>query len=189
MIWLLIVAIVVALICLLPIGFIAIYDASGCKVALKIGFLKFTVLPKKAKRPRKNVPTKNKNVSIEKETDGGSWKDFLPVARAIVSFLNDLRMRITVKEFNFKLVMAGDDPCDLGTNYGRTWAFASALQPHLDRLFRIKKQKIDINCDYCAEKTKVFCCIHASISLFRITQLLIRHGLRIYKQYTELKKL
>ena len=188
MIWLLIVVVIVVLLCMLPIGVMATYDVSGYKVTLKIGFLKFPLLPKKTKRKKKTASTKKKSDQTE-EITGGTGKDFLPSARAIISFLNDLRLRIMVKEFTFKLTMAGDDPCDLGTNYGRTWAVASALQPHLNRLFRIKKQKIDINCDYCAENTKVYCRICASISLFRIMHLLIRHGLRIYKQYSELKKL
>lgn len=188
MIWLLILLIVVALICMLPIGIIATYDVSGCKVALRVGFLKFLVLPKKTK-PKKKTVSENKNSVQKEEIKGGSWKNFLPIIRTIISFLNDLRLRITVKDFIFKLTMAGDDPCDLGTNYGRTWAAASALQPHLNRFFRIKKQKIDINCDYCAEQTKVYCHVSATISLFRLVRLLIRHGQRIYKQYSELKKL
>ena len=185
LLWLVIIGVVITLLCFMPVGVIAAYGDFGVKVALKTAFLRFTIYPRKHK---KRVKTKRKeDQAPKKPAGGGNWTRFWPIARTLIAFLNSLRLRISVNEFTLKITLAGDDPCDLGTNYGRTWASVSALQPHLDRLFQIKKQQIDINCDYCADKTKVFCKIDARMPFIRLATLVARYGLRIYKQYSELK--
>ncbi len=85
--------------------------------------------------------------------------------------------------------MAGDDPSDLAVNYGRIWASVGSLIPLLEHYLTIKKQNIQVKCDFEAEQTQIFARLDATITLIRAVQLLSTHGIKSIKQLLELKKL
>ena len=184
--WLIALAVVAAVL-LLPLGFCAIYRQNDPGVWLFIGPLRFRVYPGKQKKKD------NKQTSSEKSgkdlLKGGRYSDFLPVARAIYDFLGEFRRRIRVKRLEFKIILAGDDPADLAVNYGRTWAAVGSAVPQLERLFRIKRRNIEVECDFNAEETLVYARIDATLTLMRTVHLLSKHGIKIIKQLLELKKL
>lgn len=181
-------AILLLLICLMPVGVIVGYDVSGLKLYFKVAFLKFSLLSDHKKREKKDkaVKTPEKAKTAPKEK-GGKLSEFLPIVKTVLEFLEQLRRRVVVKNLQFKLTLAGSDPCDLSVSYGRTWAAVGALQPQLNRVFRIRKQKIEVQCDYMAEHTTVFCYIDISISVVRLLQLLATHGTKILDAYNNLK--
>ena len=176
------------LICLMPVGLIVKYDTSGFKLLVKVAFLRFSLL-KDRKKKRNNqeeseTVSQKENKSNEK---GGNLSDFLPIARSVIDLLSELRRRIVVRNFQLKLTLAGSDPCDLSVNYGRTWAALGALQPQLNRFLRIRKQKVDVQCDYLAEHTTVFCYVDISISVIRLLLLIATHGTKVLDEYNNLK--
>ena len=189
--WILpVIAILLLLFLLMPVGVIAGYDSAGLKLFLKVGFFRYSLLSDHKKKKKKEPSEKDKSAQAsekERTEKGGKLSDFKPIAYAVLDFLNQLRRRITVKNLQFKLTLAGSDPCDLSVNYGRTWAAVGALQPKLNRVLRIRKQKIDIQCDYLDEHTTVFCYVDVSISIIRLLQLLATHGTKILDEYNNLK--
>ena len=188
---LLVIVILFLLIAFMPVGLITKYDHAGLKLFIKVGLLRFSLLSdhqgKKKKDGKKTTSPVKKEKKEADEEGGGSLSDFVPIAKATLEFLNQLRKRIVVKNLQFKLTLAGSDPCDLSINYGRTWAAIGALQPQLNRVLRIRKQKIEVQCDYIAEQTTVFCYVDVSISVIRLLQLIATHGTKILDEYNNLK--
>ena len=189
--WILLaIAILFLLIAFMPVGLITRYDQAGLKLIVKIGLLRFSLLSdhqNKKKKDSKKSPAPAKKEKKESDNDGGgSLSDFVPIVKATLAFLDQLRKRIVVKNLQLKLTLAGSDPCDLSINYGRTWAAIGALQPQLNRVLRIRKQKIEVQCDYIAEQTTVFCYVDVSISVIRLLQLIATHGTKILDEYNNL---
>ena len=109
--------------------------------------------------------------------------------RTILDFLEQLRRKVRVKDLELKVILAGDDPCNLAVNYGRAWAALGSLMPQLDRFLSIRKKNVEVECDFVAESTKVYAKVDATLSLARAFSLGARHGIKIIKDILKLKKL
>ena len=127
MVWLILAAVLVGL-GFLPLGFRGVYRDSDPGVWLLIGPLKFRVYPGKNKEKQQDAKSDNQKKTTSK---GGSYRDFLPVTRAVFDFLGQFRRKIRINDLELRLTLAGDDPADLAVNYGRAWIALGNLFPQL----------------------------------------------------------
>lgn len=195
--WLIALAVIV-LVAICPLGVSARYDEDGPVVRLKVAFLRFGLIPSsKAKKKKKEKSKKEDKKAdadhkvgsaAEKEKKGGKFTDFLPLVRVALDFLGELRRKLRVKKLELKLVLAGDDPCNLAVNYGRANAALGNLWPQLERLFVIKKRDVQIECDFSADKTLIWAQLDLNITVGRILSLLVRYGYRALREYFKIKK-
>jgi hypothetical protein len=86
-----------------------------------------------------------------------------------------------------KLILAGDDPCDLATNYGRAWAALGNLWPKLEEWFEIRKREVEIECDFTAGETLVIARVDLSITLGRLISLAVVYAVRALKEFLNIK--
>ncbi len=192
----LIALVILALLALLPLGVTARYDADGAAVTLLAGPVPFRLIPKKQKEKKpkqKKEKQKGKPGAVaagqqKKEKKGGSWKDFIPLVQTVLDFLNDFRRKMRIDRLDLKMIMAGDDPCDLAINYGRANAALGNLWPMLERCFVIKKRNVEIECDFQASEIVVIAYAKATITLGRLLALVLRYGIRAIKQYLTIQK-
>lgn len=182
---------------LLPLGVSAVYDAEGPLVRLLIGPVRLRLFPaKKKKSPKpppeqdapKDPPTGKDNPPAEKpKPSGGDLKRFLPLLQVALDFLGDFRRKLRVNRLEVKLILAGDDPCDLATNYGKAWAALGSLWPRLEKLFVIKKRDVRVECDFTSDKTLISARLDLTITLGRLIALALRYGIRALKEFLKLK--
>ncbi len=204
---------VVALLAILPLGASVKYNADGPLVRVIAGPIRFTVYPRPKKEKKSNPKAEEKKAkkeadkkakkqeqqkskektASEKNTvplipkeKGGSLTDFLPLVKVVLDFLGDFRRKLRVKVLEVKLIMAGDDPCDLAVNYGRAWAALGNLLPQLERLFVIKKRDLQIECDFTASETLVIARLDLTITLGRLLALLAVLGWRAVREYLKI---
>ena len=206
--WLIALAVVVGLV-MLPLGVSAKFDSAGPLVRIIAGpvRLKLFSAAKRERKP-KAVDTKESASTAQpkkenqgskksepqkdekpKEDKGGKLTDFLPLVQVALDFFGDFRRKLRVDRLELKLILAGDDPCDLAMNYGRTWAAVGNLFPLLERIFVIKKRDVEVECDFTAEDTAVIARLDLTITLGRILILALRYGIRGLKEYLNIKKL
>ncbi len=203
---------VLTLLAVLPLGISVVYDEDGTLAKLIFGPVRITLYPRPKKdkkeaagktspRGGEKKPAKAKEAEASlpkppqppkkektKEKKGGSLKDFLPLVKVALDFLGDFRRKLRLDRLEVKLILAGDDPCDLAVNYGRTWAAISNLLPQLDRLFVIKKRDIEAECDFTASETLVIARLDLTITLGRLLALAVCYGIRVLKEFLTLKK-
>ena len=125
----------------------------------------------------------------EKKEQGGSVLDFLPLVKVGLNFLGDFRRKLRLNRLELKLIMAGDDPCDLATNYGKAWAALGNLFPLLERAFVIKKRDIEVECDFTASEMLIIARLDITITLGRIIALAVVYGIRALREYLKIMKL
>ena len=191
--WLIALAVLCGL-AMIPLGFRAVYRDSQAGVWLLIGPLKLRVYPgkqkeKKTKEEKEKTVAEKSVASADKTKKGGSYRDFIPVAQAIIAFLEEFRRRIRINDFQMKLILAGGDPCDLAVNYGKAWAALGNLMPQLERVFVIKKRDLDVECDFATDTTLIYVKLDATITLGRTLYLLSWHGVKVLVHLFKLKKL
>lgn len=206
------------LVCLaiLPLGVSIRYNSEGPLVRIILGPVRLTVVPMKKKpkkekpgkekpkkEPEKKPPEKNPEPSkqvgkdkpdpklapeSEKKEKGGSLLDFLPLVKTLFEFLGDFRRKLRINNLELKLIMAGDDPCDLATNYGRAWAAVGNLLPKLEQWFVIKKRDIEVECDFIASQTLIIAGLDLTITLGRLLAAVVRFAFRAVVQFLKIMK-
>lgn len=180
---------VLVLLAILPLGVSGKYDIQGPLLHITAGPVKIRLYPskRKAEKPKKEKGKKKKSAETKQQkTSGGSLKDFLPLANLALDFLGDFKRKLRITRLDMKLTLAGDDPCDLGINYGRAWAALGNLIPRLEEMFVIKKRNMELACDFTAEATVIYARADVSITLGRLTVLAVRYGIRALKEYQNL---
>ncbi len=194
MTWLIILSVIV-LICLIPVGVRAVYNSEGFRLWLIVGPVKIFLLPKtkKAEKPRKKpekAPKTQEKTAKPKEEkkDGGSLRDFLPLIDVAKGLLGSFFRKIRIRRMEVKLTLAGDDPCDLAVNYGRTWAAAGGIIPILEELFVINQRDVQIGCDFTAEETKIYAAADITILIGRLFGLVGKYGYLALREYLKIMK-
>ena len=190
--WLIALAVIlllIFLILLIPLGVSATYDDRGPLVKVIAGPVRFRIYPKKkddrAGKTKESQKAAGASGQARKEQKkkGGRFKEFMPYVQMGLDLLNDLRRKIKVKRLELKLILAGDDPCDLGIAYGSAWAAVGNLIPLLEQCFVIKKRNIDVGCDFTADETLVTARLDMTISFGRILALAGVYGYRALREY------
>ena len=192
---------------ILPLGIHVRYNEAGFLLRVIAGPLKITVFPRKKKPKKQKAKQKKQNAEKSPEsTDsgdnppqppkplpepkekGGSLTRFLPLVRLGLKFLGDFRRKLRVDNLYLRLILAGDDPCDLAVNYGRSWAAVGNLMPQLERLFVIKKRDIQVECDFTAEEISVIAHVDITITLGRLLTLAVVYGIRVLFEFLSMKR-
>ncbi|MBE6975903.1 MAG: DUF2953 domain-containing protein [Ruminococcaceae bacterium] len=197
--WLIALAVIV-LLAVLPLGVLVRYDEAGTLVSIIGGPVRIQLLPstKKAKKEKKEKkpkaakqpqPAAAPKPAAEQKKSGGNLADFLPFVYLVFDLLSDFRRKLRVNRLEVKLTLAGDDPCDLAVNYGRAWAALGNLEPHLDRIFVIKKKDLQVQCDFEADATKVYARLELTITLGRLLRILTCYGIRGLREYLKFRNL
>ena len=197
---------IIFLLAILPLGASVKYNSEGPLVRVIAGPIRFTVFPtkkkeKKVKKEKKSKEKKPKKEKAKKETSkskdkskekkkesGGSILDFLPLVQVGLDFLNNFRWKLRLNRLELKLIMAADDPADLGMNYGKAWAALGNLVPMLERSFVIKKKEIEVECDFTTSETLVIARLDITITLGRLIALVVVTGIRGLREFLKIMK-
>ena len=191
----------------LPLGVRIRYNDAGFVLKVIAGPLKITVIPGR-KKPKKQKVKQKKQKAVqtaesagseerppqppkaqpEQKERGGSLTRFLPLVKLGLKFLGDFRRKLRLDNLYLRLILAGDDPCDLAVNYGRIWAAVGNLMPQLERLFVIRKRDIQVECDFASPETTVVVHLDVSITLGWLLVLALYYGIRILFEFLSIKR-
>ena len=200
-------AVVLLALAVIPLGVRIRYNDAGFLLRVNAGPVKITVFPRKKKPKKQKTKQKKQKAGKRPEsTDsgdtppqapkpvpepkekGGSLTRFLPLVKLGLKFLGDFRRKLRVDNLFLRLILAGDDPCNLAVNYGRAWAAVGNLMPQLERLFVIKKRDIQVECDFTAEEISVIAHVDITITLGRLLTLAVVYGIRVLFEFLSMKR-
>lgn len=194
--WLIALAVLV-LLAILPLGVRLRYNADGFFLALRVGVVSIPLCPRrKGKKPaKKEKPPAKKNPSPQSgkaepsppKEKGGPLTDFLPLVKLALDFLQRFLRKIRIDHLELKLILAGDDPCDLAVNYGRGWEAVANLLPRLERVFTIRRRNVEVECDFMGDTTRVIAGADITITLGRLLALALTLAFRGLREYRKIK--
>ena len=203
--WLAALAILTA-IGLIPVGVSLTCENSDFLIKLRVLMFSFdlprgkkkkegAVQPEAEKKEKKHPQKPEPEPEPEPETKPAaaprqkhSLKDYLPFVHLAFDFLGSLRKKLRIEKLWAKVILAGEDPCDLAVLYGRTWAGVSTLMGNLNQIFMIKDQNVDVQCDFTADKTKVSARLDMTITIGKVLGLAAGYGVRALKEFLIFKK-
>lgn len=201
---------IIAAIAVLPVGASVRYDESGPLVRVLLGPVKILLYPRpekeikpaqKEKKTQKEKPGDQKEDEIpdgppegapskklEKPKKGGSLLDFMPLVDVVMDMLSALVGRLRVNYLQVHLILAGDDPADLAINYGRAQAAGATLLAQLNRFLVIKKQDVQIQCDFTSDNTTVLAQVELTITVGRVISWAVSYGVKALMTFLKIKK-
>lgn len=202
---------ILTLIAITPLGVRFRYDSDGTLLAVILGPIRFTLLPKKKKEKKpkkenkkgkkpentgKKMSQKKPSYQTEpppkpaepkpKKKSGGPITDFLPLVKVALDFLAGFGRKLRINHLELKLILAGDDPCDLAVNYGKAWTALGNLLPRLERIFVIRKRNLEIECDFTADQTLVIAGADLTITIGRLLSLVAVLAFRGIKEFIKI---
>lgn len=203
--WLIALGILV-LLAILPLGAAVRYNADGFFLKVIAGPVRIPILPakkkdpdqkkqaeekkkakKKAKKKKSADSEKKQQQAPKKKEKGGPITDFLPLVQVALRLLNTFRKKLRIKRLDVKVILAGDDPCDLAINYGRANAAMGNFLPQLERCFVIKQRDIEIECDFEASQTLILLRADVTITLGWLLGMLVWYGILALKEFLKMK--
>lgn len=187
-----------AAVLLAPVGIRLRYDGAGLAAWALLGPVGICLFPGKKTKPTKSrkkakaaSPPKGRQPdkpSAPGKPLGGSLaglKAYLPTAKAM---LGAVRRRLTVRRLTVLVNLAGDDPCDLAVNYGRTWGALGSGLALLEGAFRIRQRRVEVACDFAGEETRIYGELVIVACPARLLAVAIRYGWQLLKIYWNQKK-
>ena len=173
----------VLVIALLPVGVTVKYDGGDPDIRLIIGPFR-----RKSKPSGINYLELIDTLYAEAPpAEGGAGKPgsmlerFISQMKSLLMLLSEARRVVRVRRLDLKIVLGGDDPCDLALLYGSASAALWNLLAALERLFVIKKRDVQMLCDFDAAETKIDARIDIVLPVFRLVSFLWRYVMRLVK--------
>lgn len=176
---------ILILIILLPVGITAVFDGNDLETKLIIGPFRRKTKPSGINY-LELIDTLYAEDSSAVGSDGDAetppiLKRFLSQLRSLLMLLREARRVVRVKRLDLKIVLGGDDPCDLALTYGAASAALWNLLAALERLFVIKKRDVQMLCDFDAAQTKIDARIDITLPVYRLVSFLWRYIMRLVK--------
>ena len=183
MIALAILAAVIVLLLMLPVGVWVRYDADGAAVWAVVGPVRKKVYPRPAKALKKAKKKEKKEEEgagpPEKKAwklPGGSFSNFLKLVRIGVALIGALLRRVVLRRLELEVRVGGEDPARTAIQYGQAQALLASLRPLVERAFRVKKQQMQVLCDFESSQTVVLLDMQISLRVFDLLALALRYG-------------
>ena len=186
--WAIVLALLV-LFLLLKVGVWFHWDSQSSLLKVRVGLLRFAISTdekesKQQKQKKNEKPVKQKKTDVvaakpsgqkEKKSKKGlspsmkSWiKALLAHWRDLLALIHKVLRSPTLDLLRIHLAVGGSDPEVCAMQYGKICAGFSAGLPVLQRLFRIKKQDIDVSCRFDLPKMEVMAEVEATVHIYEV---------------------
>lgn len=201
MIVLLILAAVLALLLLLPIGLHATYDAQGLTVWAMFGLIQFQIMPeprrrgkpedvrqKRKKKEERKLQILKRRIWGGKKKLGAKLQDFMPLVKLGVQAIGDLRTVFTIRKLSIHVTYGGEDAGAAAMNYGIAWGVCSAGASILTNTFRVRSCEIEPVLDYDCREIRLLADASVTLTLWRVFSYLFRYGIKTMQILRKQKK-
>lgn len=186
---LLIVAAILVVIALLPVGVALRYDEDGFFLFLRVAFLRLQILPsskeKDEKAEKKPKKKKEKPPQAEDHKKKGGPLQFIRACLPLVKpALEGVRRRLTIRRLRLRVVWAASDPADAAMGYAYANAALGVLWPVLFQNFRIRDHELDVGVDFDAAQPTLLAGADMTMTVFQALTLglpLLFRFLKIYR--------
>lgn len=145
------------LLMLLRVGVEAAFGEGGTRVCLRIGLLRFQIVPAK-KKTKQDKKTEKKPETAKKVAKPAEKKRKLTLAEwkkgaelllpALYKALRRTRRAIRVQPLRLHITLGGDDPAAVGQRYGWGQALLWTVMPQAEQLLTIPDPHIRLDADF-----------------------------------------
>ena len=174
---------VVFIICL-PVGVRVTYDQEDMKAWYTVLSIRVAEVDleeddkklslKKILKSARRSPQKERH-HPKMHTSHNKIKEFWDDLLLLLDFYWGLLDVAVLKRLDVKLILTGDDPCDLAVQYGQAWAAVGTLLAGLESLVAIGKRYVDVQCDFVGTESCFTARLDFSLSFGKLLAYMLRY--------------
>lgn len=187
MIPLLIVALVLLVLLLLPVGVRVRYDEDGLFAALKIGPVLVQLFPpkedKKPKKEKKAKEDKPKQAEDHPKRKGGPLALVQGCLPLVKPALEGVRKRLTIRHLELHVIWAAADPADAAMGYGYANAALGTVWPLFYLNFKIRDYALGVDVDFDAAAPTLYAKADATMTVLQVLTLALPLLVKFLKVY------
>ena len=188
--WIIIV-IVLLLFLMLPVGVDAAYRQDTLFLNIKLGLLRFRILPVKD-LPKAHDKKKKKKDSKDGRKQKSKLRpgkdDIVDGLRLVLGLLSRFRRHLSADLLRLHFVCAAPDPYDAVMQYGYVNAGFSLLSPLLHRILNIRDEEIVLDLDVTAEKLGIDARLVMTLQIWEIFYLGFYGGIGFLRWFLAFRK-
>ena len=166
---------------LLPVGVDAAYAHASPSLKLKVGFLRFRLLPKQEKKekpqeaqsggePKKPRKGRKKKDKEDEKRDGLKLgrDDVFALLRLLLRTLRRFRKHLSIDLFRFLCTVGSADPYDTVLRFGALNAGLGTLAPLAESVLNVRQREIGTDFDLEADSAEIDARIVATLQVWEI---------------------
>lgn len=183
--FLFILAALITIVIIFPVGVRVRYQDDALKMWYTIGPIRLLRYPEdddaheKRKNSKINIRTVlNEPIKANRRYDNVIG-DFWAELKTTLELFWFLRPKLRIKRLVLKLHLAGEDPAALALQYGGAWAAIGGLLPLLEEAFVLKKRQLDVDCNFNGGTTSLDAKLDITIGLGRLLWCLVRYSIDV----------
>ena len=182
---------------LIRVGVQAEYAQSTFVLVLRVGPVRITLFPRKArqkKTPRKRPARRSKPVKQKKQKQAAQpegepdiptfLRELLPV---VLDAAGQLRRKIRIDNLDLAVRVASSDPAKAAVRYGRLSGAAGMLWPLVEQNFKVKAWRIRIWVDFTTNRPDVTLKLAATLTIGQALSLGVRTAVRLLPILSKLR--
>ena len=185
-------ALVIILIGLTPVGVNASFREGVFRLNAKVSAFKITILPRPEKKdgkpPKSKKEKKPKPKDKEKPKKKWSFDEILGLVKLALRALGRFGRKLRIDLLMFHYRVAGGDPFDAAMQYGYITAALGGVTPLLERAAAVKKQDLGVEIDFLAEKPVIEGELTLTIRIGGIVAVAVVAGIEYLKLRKHLKR-
>lgn len=178
-----VIAAIICLIMLIPIGADVAYIGGELAVSAKVSKLKLQIIPgkdqqdikpakkkktKKEKKPKADVTNEQAQAKGKKLNFNFNFDEILGLVKAVLKGFGKFGRKLRVERFLLHYTAAGKDPYSVAVTFGRVNAALNSLAPVCSARFDVKDLDVYTNVDFMAEKMSVDFAVALTIRIGQI---------------------
>ena len=185
-----IILVVLLLLLIIPVGADVRYE-EAFSLRLKIGPLKFTLIPGK-KKPKKKPEKKPSGHKVGKAKEKPKQKltvqDILTLSRIGLDALGRLRRSLSIDLFRLHVLVAAPDPYDAVIRYGALNAGLGVLSPAVLRALRFRREDVRTDVDVQGSEGSIDFRLQATLQIWEVLWIALCAGWAFLKWNAQRKK-
>lgn len=165
-----------------------LWKSGTATLKIRIGMFRFSVSTREKRSDKRSGATASKAEISKKKRSVKKWVSALlsnwrEVLRLVARILRTPKLDL----LRLHMTVGGSDAEICAMNYGRICGALSAGLPLVQRIFIVKKQDIDVSCDFSRQETDILAEVEATVHVYEVVALLFSGLALLIKLYRHTK--
>lgn len=150
-----------------------LWKSGTATLKIRVGMFRFSFSTREKRSDKRSSSTASKAESSKKKPSTKKWVSaLLSNWREVLEMVARILRTPKLDLLRLHMIVGGRDPEICAMNYGRICGALGAGLPLVQRLFAVKKQDVNVSCEFSRQETDVLAEVEVTVQVYEICALL-----------------